>query len=106
MLNFGHPALILGPWGRFGIPSRSVELGEPKLGGNTFAPSLVYPTRKSRIVVGFRVRVLPTTALWPRVRGIAELVVVGALRITVERRRTESCRVRETVASEHVRLAA
>src|SRR5215469_16642019 len=67
MANSGHPALIFGPCGMLGMPSRSVTLGEPKLGGKTLAPSRVYPRRKSRTVVGFRLAVAPITALCPRV---------------------------------------
>src|SRR4029077_19251153 len=68
ILNLGQPALMFGPCGRLGMPSSCVELGYPKFGGKTPAPSLVYPRRASRIVVGVRVTVLPATALCPRVK--------------------------------------
>src|SRR3984893_175717 len=67
MLNLDHPALIFGDAGRLGMPSSSVELGDPKFGGKTLAPSLVYATRRSRIEAGVRLSELPSTAFWPRV---------------------------------------
>src|SRR6266481_6117310 len=67
ILNLGQPALRDGESGRLGIPSSLVELGDPKLGGKTLAPSRVYPARTSRIEAGLRVMVFPMMAFCPRV---------------------------------------